>query len=155
MKHSSLYIVLFLLGGTTSIFACEPKHKEPDKPLTKKQKKQREQMYKRLFDTENTNPIPEFVRECFEVDNTQKSGKIFAFLIDKYNDALWMTPYEQGYEINFKEDNAAVIQKMVDQDTDIAREAGFKLTLDDDNEDEGVLKIIPLGAKDAPQNKNE
>ena len=161
MKYRSLYIVLFLLGGTLHISAAEPEKDKPDFLTEQVRKKKRVKMYQCLFDQENTYRMPEFVDRFFKsalIYNRNKSDRCdFYWDPNKPMDMktaqecglpgpqyLWMRLYNEKYEINFKELHYQAIQLMVDRDTDAATQVGVTLTFDPDEADDLILEITTV-----------
>ncbi len=148
MKYRSLYIVLFLLGGTTQhIFACEPENDEA-------REQKRIEIYKLLFE-DTTNRIPKFVEGFFKgaiIAHTEENKCEFYWHPTKKTDPtkkefdkfVWMNRYQKGYDIYFKELHKEALAEIVYQDQEAATKANVTLTLDPDNEEDLILEIAPI-----------
>ncbi len=162
MKYRSLYIALFLLGGTTHIFACEPEKEKAQERIV---------MYECLFNKNIQYPMAKFIRLFFkgvyieDQDNEERCD--FYWHPNQPMDMktarkceiggwvhLWMRHYKKGYEIYFKELHEEYIQEKTHKDQEIAIEAKVKLNLYPENH-EDILEILPvLDVKDTSQSES-
>ncbi len=152
MKYRSLYIVLFLLSGTSHIFACEP---ENDEARKQKRIKMYQRLFtKRLFIKGNEHRMSEFVEGFFKearIINPTRTDKCEFYWHptqmtptledDKY---VWMNPYNGGYDIYFKKVHEATIRQIVHEDMDVAAQAKVTLTIDPDGERDLILEITTV-----------
>ncbi len=171
MKYRSLYIALFILAGTTHIFACEPKNDEA-------RKQKRIEMYQRLFDKNTTYWMADFVDECFENNaiiydrddlecctfywdpfkkldvktitqwGPEKWGPEKGYYND-YDSGLEMTSYKDEdiyklrYQICLQKLHKEAVTKMIQMDQDAAALAKVELTIEE-NKDEWIWGIAPV-----------
>ena len=155
MKYRFFYIALLLLATTPHISACEPEN-------GKAKKQKRIKMYQCLFAKDTTNPMPEFVDQCFEREALiydRNDGECCKFYWDPNNpmdiktalesgqegpNYLRMRSYNGGYEIYFKKLHKDAIQQMVHEDQTIAKKTKVKLTLDPDGLEDLIWEITPV-----------